>query len=55
MAQKHHAAFDEQELLSYTRLKARFEFKADGQPKPFHKRAVSEDLDPKVDERLDLF
>ncbi len=53
MSQKHQAAFDEQELLSYTRLKVRFEFKADGQPKPFHKRAVPRALDPKAGERLD--
>ncbi len=53
MSQKHQAAIDEHELLRHMRLKARFGFKADGQTKSFHKRAVPKALDPKVDERLD--
>ncbi len=52
MSQKHQATIDEQELLSYTRLMARFEFKADGQTKSFHKRAVPKALDPKMDEQM---
>ncbi len=50
MSQKHQAAIDEQELLSFTRLKARFDFKADGQPKSFDPRGAPKALDPKVDE-----
>ncbi len=52
MSQKHQAAFDEQELLSYTRFMARLKFKADGQPKSFHPRAIPKALGPKVDERM---
>ncbi len=50
--QKHQTVFDEQQPHSYTGPKARFEFKADAQPKFFRPRDVPYALAPKVEEEL---